>query len=587
MAHWWAVHDAPFIARLTLDSAEYDRWAREIASGDWLGSEPFFQPPLYPYLLALLFRLAGHSLNLVYLTQIGLALVGLALVARVADQTLGRPHGVVAAALGAIYLPAVFHEVQLVKEGPALVLVALLLDRLVAARAARNVGTEASGDPPAGSASSAEPEPASEDEEAEGREPRAGAPRDRWSWLVAGVALGLLGLLRENALLLIPFLLPLAYERRRAAAFLRRAALFLAGVALPLLPVAARNAAVGGGPLPTTFQGGVNLWIGNNPQADGTYRPIVPGKQIPALERAEAWRLAERAVGRELSAAQVSRYWIGRVVDWARREPAAFARLELRKLALYLSPYEWPDVVDYAWMKSVSRPLRLPGLEWGGLVALAVWGAALGWRRRGAWSPVGLFELGWMLSTVAFFLFSRYRLPAAPGLYVLASLPLVSTGRAWSEAGRRGRGAPLARSFLLLAVLLIPWLAAPRPRVDLVEFNLGRLAEEQGAGEEARRHYEAALEANPRFFLAAMNLGSLAARGGHLAEGIALLERAVELQPDSDDAWANLGAARLAARDLDGAQRALERALELNRNHAAARANLQRLERRRNEGPPP
>jgi len=561
LAHWWAVRQAPFVGQLAGDAAEYDRWARTIAAGEWLGHEPFFQAPLYPYLLALLYRVAGPRLDVVYLFQIGLALVGLMLIVRTADRLLGPPHGLVAGLIGALYLPAVFHEVQIAKEGPALVLVAWLLDRLTAAWVP-GTRVEATG------GASAANEPLSR----------------RGAWLSAGVALGLLGLLRENALLMVVFLLPLTLAPSGAwRANGRRAAWFLVGLVLPLLPVAARNAAVGGGFLPTTFQGGVNLWIGNNPEADGTYHPVVAGKQVPSLERAEARRLAEQASGRSLTGAEVSSYWLGRVVDWARRDPSAFVRLQIRKLALYLTPYEWPDTVDYAWMKTISRPLAMPGIEWGGLVPLAIWGAVVSRRRRRALTPVLLFELGWLLSTVAFFLFSRYRLPAAPGLFLLAAPAIVTTGEAWRQAGLRGRGAPLVRSLAILAAIFLPWIAAPKPRVELVEFNLGRLAEEAGDLAAAGEHYRAAFRADPEFALAAMNLGLLASRAGHLDVGLEWLQKAVEIEPRSDDAWANLGAARLAAGDLPGARSALEQALALNPQHPAATRNLELLARGRDD----
>ncbi|HEY3568401.1 MAG TPA: hypothetical protein VGP73_10755, partial [Thermoanaerobaculia bacterium] len=46
LAHLWAVRGQPFFASLVMDSQEYDRWARGIAAGDWLGSGVFFQAPL-------------------------------------------------------------------------------------------------------------------------------------------------------------------------------------------------------------------------------------------------------------------------------------------------------------------------------------------------------------------------------------------------------------------------------------------------------------------------------------------------------------------------------------------------------------
>jgi hypothetical protein len=37
------------------DGWQYDVWARRIAGGEWLGTQAFYQTPLYPYLLAAIY----------------------------------------------------------------------------------------------------------------------------------------------------------------------------------------------------------------------------------------------------------------------------------------------------------------------------------------------------------------------------------------------------------------------------------------------------------------------------------------------------------------------------------------------------
>lgn len=540
LTHWAAVRDEPFFARLAMDSQEYDRWARGIAAGDWLGSEPFFQAPLYPYLVALVYR-AGGGLDAVYLLQIAAALAGLWALARAGAELGDQRLGIAAAGLGALYLPFLFYDVQLLKESLAATAVCFLLWALLAAR-------------------------------------RSGSAR---AFLIAGAVGGALALLRENFLLVVPFLLPLAFRRGAPArGALARAGAFLLGLALPLAPVAARNAALAGGFLPTTSQGGVNYWIGNNPEADGTYRPLTPGRQIPRLERREPERLAELELGRELSAAEVSRHWLGRALAWAAAEPGAFARLQARKLGLYWSGYEWPDAVDYYWTKGLSPVLRWPLAEFLSVALLAAAGALLVVRARvlRVWAPVLLFELGWMLSTVAFFLFSRYRLPALPGLLLLAALPLVRL----VDAARAGRWRPAVAGGVALALVwALPHLAGHAPRAELVEYNLGRLHEESGDLLLARTHYQAALRSDPEAFLPALNLGNLAARAGAYEDARGWYERAVAAEPRSPEAWSNLGGALLALGELDGAARALDRALALDPRHEPARRNRELVERRR------
>ncbi len=545
LAHWAAARDEPFVARLAMDSQEYDRWAAAIAAGDWLGSEPFFQAPLYPYLVALVYRAAGRAYDAIYLLQIAAALAGLYALGRGVEEMAGggargRRTGALAALAGALYLPFVFYDVQLLKESLAVDLAAALLWALAVARRRDTLPL----------------------------------------WLAAGAVGGLLALLREQFLVAAFFLAPLAWRRgegpRRP---LWRVALFAAGLALPLLPVAARNAALGGGFLPTTSQGGANFWIGNNPAADGTYRPLTAGRQIPRLEREEPRRIAERESGRALAAAEVSRYWRDRALGWAAAEPARFARLQLRKLGLFWSGYEWPDAVDYYWMKTRSRALALPLLEFGAVALGALAGCVLLLRRRAlaGFAPALLFGLAWMVSTVAFFLFARYRLPVVPALAALAAVPLEAVAAA---AGARRWRAAAAGGAALALVWALPQLAGYTPRADLVEYNLGRLAEEGGDATRARGHYEAALEVDPRAFLPALNLGNLAARAGDYEAARGWFERAVAAEPGASEAWSNLGGARLALGDVAGARAALERALELDPEQAAARANLALLERR-------
>jgi len=559
LAHWAAVRRAPFIGEPAMDSWEYDRWAREIAGGDWLGHGRgvFFQAPLYPYLLALLYKAAGPCLDAAYLLQIALAVAGCYALYRAGRAMAGERAGLAAAALAAVYGPFLFYDVQLLKESLAVTVVCCLLWAVAwAAGTVSEAATAVTGSVKAGPGA---------DRGAAGR------------WLLVGLLLGILALLRENALLVVPFLLPLPWSAgrraageggagRRAALASRagRAAAFLAGVALALAPVALRNGLVGGDFLPTTSQGGVNFFIGNNPRADGTYRPIVPGKQTPELERREPARIAEQALGRPLTPAEVSRYWLRRALAWARAHPGGFLRLTLRKLGLFWSWYEWPDAVDYYYLRGLSPVFRLPLLEFGGVTLLAALGLGfLGGGRARRLTPALLFAGAWMVSTVAFFLFARYRLPVVPPLLLLAALPVAALVEA-IQAWRGGRVRAVALGLAIAAALALPRLAGFEPRLDLVDYNLGRLDEARGDTALASRHYQAALAAAPDAFLAWLDLGNLAARRRDWPAALRCYQRAVALQPDSDDAQSNLGGIYLALGDLPAASRHLQEALALN-----------------------
>lgn len=529
LGHWLAVRRLPFVDALVVDSAEYDRWARAIAAGNGPGDQPFFQPPLYPYLLASVYQVVA-SPHAIYLLQIAAAIAGVYCLARAGREMAGASAGLAAAAIGAFYGPFVFHDVQLLKESLAVDLVAALLWALAVAR----------------------------------RSGRAS------SWLLAGALLGFLALLRENALLVAPFTLLLAWRRAAPRQSLARVAVTLCGLVLPLLPVALFNASRGGGFLPTTWQGGVNFYIGNHAGADGTYQPLTSGRQIPELERREPWRLAEQALGRPLTGAEVSAYWRDRALAWARERPGDFVRLQLRKLGLYWSAIEWPDAVDYSWVRERSPLLAVLALEFPGLVVLAVLGLAVAWRRRlfDPLAPAWLFALAWMVSTVAFFLFSRYRLPGLVPLALMAGVGLAGLPRVVS--GER-------RGFVFAGLVLLAWsvsrLAPAEPNRELVHLNLGRLAAARGDLDSAEREWRAVLTDAPESAVARLELGTLAARAGKFVEARRLFAEAVERDAGSPEAWANLGAAAAATGDVGAGRQALDRAYALDPTFAAALVN--------------
>jgi tetratricopeptide (TPR) repeat protein len=514
-----------------LDSQEYDEWARRIVAGDLLGRGTFFQAPLYPYFLAILYFCFGPAPSGVYLVQVSGALIGCAALFFAGRILGGERLGLAAASLFAVFPTLIFFDVQVAKESLAVTAAASLLALLLIGRA------------------------------------RAQA---RFFFL-AGLACGALILLRENTLLIVPLLLVTTWQAGAARASLRSATGLLAGICLLLLPVTLRNGLVGGSFLPTTFQAGTNLFIGNNPEADGTYKPIVRGKQIPRYEREEPYRLAEEALGRQLKASEVSRYWIGRTWAWARAEPWACLRLQARKLGLFWSPYEQPDALDFYYVRTLSPFLRL-GPEFGGLTLLALVGAWL--RRRQLWRddlPITLFVIGWTASTVIFFIFSRYRIPIAPALMLWAAAPLVCLIEAWQTRQRR---AAALWTGLLITILIVPRFATPEPSWNLVNYNLGVIHLQAGEFPEAEARFARVVEKDPKNFLATLNLGTLAARRRDDRAALAWLESARALNPESDDAEASLGTAHFAAGRLEEARRHLERALELNSRHGPALHNL-------------
>ena len=541
LVHVWQLRSAPFFDLAMGDAQSYHAWGLEIAGGDWIGGETFYQAPLYPYFLGLVYTLFGPSLLAVRLCQIVLGSAACALLAMAGGRLFSKEAGLVAGVMLAVYAPAIFFDGLIQKTALGLFLLCLLLALL-----ARLV-----------------------------TEP--GRPR---AWLWPGVVLGALVLTRENALVFAAVLLGwLVVSRDIGRRHLARAGALVLGLALVLVPVAARNQAVGGEFLLTTAQLGPNFYIGNNPDADGTYRPLVPGRGDPRFERRDATQIAERDVGTPLTPGEVSNYWTGRALEYVRTEPGDWLRLTGRKVMLTLNGSEVADTEDQLSHADWSLPLRLAGAVWhfGLLAPLGVAGICLTWSRRRQLRPFHLMLAAYAASVVAFAVMGRYRHPLAPLLMLFAAAGAATVWEMARSRERTGWTRQTAWAGAAAAGLLVfcnwPVLSMGDMRA-ITALNLGTELQAEGRLDEAVEQYRQVLALTPDDALAHSNLGTALAAQGRLDEAVGHYERALALAPGDADAHSNLGNALLSLGRADEGVASLRRALDIDPSSAEAHAAL-------------
>ena len=540
LVHVWQIRSAPFFDLAMGDAQSYHAWGLEIAGGDWLGRETFYQAPLYPYFLGLVYTLFGPSLLAVRLSQVVLGAASCALLALAGRRLFSPPAGIAAGVMLAVYAPAIFFDGLVQKTSPGLFLLCLLLALL-----ARLV-----------------------------TEP--GRPR---AWLWPGVVLGALVLTRENALVFAAVLLGwLVLSRDAGRRHPARAGALALGLALVLLPVAARNQAVGGELVLTTAQLGPNLYIGNNPDADGTYRPLVVGRGDPRFERRDATQIAEREVGARLTPRQVSSYWTGRSLEYIRTQPVDWLRLTARKVVLALNGSEVADTEDQLSHADWSLPLRLAGHVWhfGLLAPLGAAGICLTWGRRRQLRPFHLMLAAYAASVVLFAVMGRYRHPLAPLLMLFAAGGAVAVWQmARTRSGWRTPQAVWAGG--LAAGLLVfcnwPVLSMSDMRA-ITALNVGTELQAEGRLDEAVEQYRQVLALTPDDALAHSNLGTALAAQGRLDEAVGHYEQALALTPGDADAHSNLGNALLSLGRTGEGVASLRRALDIDPGSAEAHAAL-------------
>jgi predicted membrane-bound mannosyltransferase len=127
LIHASALSNAPVFAVLLGDSKRYVEWGAEIARGDWLGTQAFYQAPLYPYALAILFKAFGVSAEIVRVAQAFVGAAACVLVVMAARLFFDWRAGLVAGLALALYPPAIFFDGHIQKASLDLLFMAALL----------------------------------------------------------------------------------------------------------------------------------------------------------------------------------------------------------------------------------------------------------------------------------------------------------------------------------------------------------------------------------------------------------------------------------------------------------------------------
>ncbi|QDU66050.1 glycosyltransferase family 39 protein [Engelhardtia mirabilis] len=353
----------------------------------------YYWAPLYRYFLALTMLVVGEDFRHVVLVQNVLGALTCGLAFRIGQRVFSPRAGWAAGLVCAFYPFLAYYEWTTFIAALATFLATLAIDRAVAARAlpsARNLA-------------------------------------------LAGVAAALAILARPNlGLFLLAVAAWFALRGGEWSTRLRRTAIFLVAASLTVLPVTVRNFAVSGEFVPITSNGAVNVYIGNNPDADGTYQN--PPEDVDPSQFT--------AIARE--------FILEHTGDWL--------ALERTKLELLLAERQlWPLL----------------------LLALCGWISA---RARGnrRTLPVSAMAAGVLVVPILFFMHDRFLVPGVPALAVLAGHAIdVALGRlGWGRpAGAAARRA-LAAGLVVAAVLYVTFTAygtTLRNRVQ-APWNLGAAA---------------------------------------------------------------------------------------------------------------
>lgn len=450
-----------------LDPLLYHEMASRIASGEWLGKGVFEVMPFYGYFLGAAYAVFGRGVEVAYALQ---ALLGASTVVllylfvrHLADERVA----VLAAAGGIVCQSLAFHVGMIGGETLAVFLTVAMLFILSIAIERRRV----------------------------------------WYFFVAGLVTGM-GVLTRGTFVIFIIIFVIWYSiselRRSFSRVLLHCMALVLGTVIVVAPVTIHNAVVGNDFVVVTAHDGINIYLGNNPHARGSFNPV-PQLGINREEILHnAKRIAEREEGRSLKPSEVSRYWKREAIEYIRAHPFRFIQLVGEKVIAFVNAYEISDVISLQTMKKFSSLLQYGLLPFGFIAPFAIFGMVVSVRRK-KFAPVYLFVVANLIAVIITFVNARYRLTVVPLFLIFAGVSLV-----WLKDNLKYRWRLIAGVVgVVLSFLVVhrPLTAGDQPAVSA--YNLANAYSYMGRKDLAEKEFKQAIHLEPSYISARYALGML------------------------------------------------------------------------------
>jgi tetratricopeptide (TPR) repeat protein len=537
----YEVSSTPSFETPIVDSEIYNSVSQSLVSGRGMSREFFWQPFFYPFFLSGVYSVSDSSIICAKVIQAILGGITCLLTYYLGKRLFGLTSGIIAGVITAFYGPLIFFEGELLASGWAafwsVVLMLLFLE--VSSR------------------------------------------RSAWLFAILGLCGGLSIVTRPTFapfFLLAVIWLGFRYYRasERWSFILFRFCVIGAGFATVAVPIAIQNLRVTGhfGILPSS--GGVNFYIGNNPNRAETLtaRPGWDWDDITALPKQN---------GVEGGMWEEQKFFSQNVMNYVFTEPVGFAKGLVWKGLQYINSREIPRNVSVYVFRKWSRLLGVLvwkaggfGFPFGLLLPLALLG--LFSNRRQLPFPLLLFLIFYSLSVVLVFVTSRYRVPLVPVMSVLASAGLLSIIKIVVEFDWR-RIAVISvcgAAFFLLATLPGPF-PEEKPNYEAELYaNVASILGPEKKGE-AFAYLTRALELMPDYPSAHGNLGVVLAQMGKYDEAIVHYQKALTYKEDSYTIHNNIASAYVRLGKRDEAFRHFYRALQIKPDYPETVRNIGKL----------
>jgi tetratricopeptide (TPR) repeat protein len=505
------------------DVEEYDLWARQIIAGDYLWNYVHIHSPLYPFLLAFEYRIFSFNHFLVRYFQLIIGIASTLPLVFSLRLIQGRwtVHNLILAILWITYPPLIYYGAEYISEA---LLVPLLCLSVYLAYCAEEKGKSV-------------------------------------LFISAGITGGLAILAHPMAGLFVlaeTLYLFIRWFRRKS---FRIPFIYFAAAAAVVAPVTFYNYAILGRMAPVQANSGLNFYLGNNADADGTCY-LRPGPE---------WNKVHALAEKTASAAFVSKdhYFLSESWNFINNHPLKWTILLAQK-ALYAWNYrELTSGADPAPLKYYTEFQALFKWAFGAVAILAISGLLLNWNNRSFLYNYRHFLIllfSFWIVQIIFVTSGRYRLGMLPGIIVLAAFTIDYLIRNFRTAFYTIT--PYVGIAAAIVILPVPHVAENREKAEAFtllgeaymktgnladaefcllkasssmdtwsrSYNLlGMLSEKQNRMQDAEKYYLKALKCDDNDACGLMNLGVIYSSRNEYDRPLAYFKKALEVDDKLPD----------------------------------------------------
>jgi len=522
------------------DAGVYYNWAKDIVEGTPSHQGVFYMAPLYPYILAFIFKLFGVSVSAAAIVQHVAGILILLLVYLIAKKVFSIRVAIIATILCLLHPSLMFHESKILLETFAILFYLLSLYLLLFQQ-----------------------------------KERLNIPLS----FLTGLALGVSTVQRPNILLFIILViiwLFILFKPKCNWAIITSLILVI-GVIIPILPVTIHNYKVSGEFVLLTYNTGINFYYGSDPEAAPTFtRRVTVGDSIETEEES-AKKIAEKETGRKLGPSGISAFWMKRGFQQIRKDFFGWFGYQLKKIYWSMNTYEIANNYNIQFERNQVPILKFLFIPYGLIFLLAMIGIGFT-PKRDPKIILLLFYMGAIFAgLIIFTVVGRFRLTLTVILAMFAGYGLFEYIDSLRKrhldisASKRYLAATLA--IVILAVpTLVPYRKTTNPASTY--HNLGVIEYRKGNYQKAIEYHEQAVKTYPHYPEAYNDMGSCYLKLNDEEKALEMYAKADESSPTYAESRFNAGLIYMKRKDYPNAKRKFEEALKIRPDYIKAKMNL-------------